>query len=220
MERVVVTHGPSGFAIEGFPDAVKALKLTGPVAKRLSEVWLHKNDLDFAADALQEINTLPLEFRVKRESLWRSAVIHYVKCFGTSKSRFQLSAAKIFRGDATAQTVHRFVVDLRDKHIVHDENPFATCVPTALINSGEKPFKIEKIVCVAGYVQTLNEANWSNLKLLVERVHAWVEREFDAICDRVCQDLEKQSHEELLSREAAEIRVPCNADVGSTRNAP
>jgi len=220
MERISITHGPRGFAIEGYPDAVEALKLSGPLAKRLSHIWLHKIDLDFAADAIEQINSIPLDFRVAREGLWRIAVVNYAKCFGASRSRFQLSAAKIFLNDADAQTVHQFFMDLRNKHIVHDENAFAVCTPTALLNDGKKSLKIEKIVCIAGFTQTLDQPNWNNLKLLVERTHSWVESEFDRICDRITAELEIKTYEDLRELGQATVRVPSMGEVGGTRDSP
>lgn len=219
MERITITHSPSGFAIEGCPDAVKALKLSGPLATRLSHIWLHKIDLDFAADAIEQINSIPLDFRVAREGLWRSAVVHYTKCFGASKSRFQLSAAKLFQNDANAKTVHQFFMDLRNKHIVHDENAFSMCVPTALINDGKNRLKVEKIVCIASFIQTLDQPNWSNLKVLVGKTHSWVESEFDRICDKITVELEIKSHEELQGLGQATVRVPSTSEVGGTRDA-
>ena len=39
--------------MEGFPDAVKALRIDGRKARRLADLALHKADLDFALDALR-----------------------------------------------------------------------------------------------------------------------------------------------------------------------
>ncbi len=220
MEPIHVSRTEAGFHIEGFPDAVKAIRLAGPMARRLADLWLHKLDLDFVADCLSEINQVPDVERVKREALWRSAIVHYAKCFGTSKARFQLSAAKIFQGEPLGLAAHKFFTDLRDKHLVHDENSYALCFPAAVLNRGDKNYKIEKVLCLAGFIQTLNQEHWNNLKLLADKAHAWVVSEFDSVCDRFTKDLERKTYADLLARDGMTVRVPSLDEVSRTRDAP
>jgi len=52
MEHYDVSKTSHGFQIEGFPDAVKALRLVGRKAQRLADLALHKEDLDFAFECL------------------------------------------------------------------------------------------------------------------------------------------------------------------------
>lgn len=151
MENVPVSFTGTAVNFEGFPDAIIAIPLTDEKAKRLADLWLHRVDLQFVADCLTKINEIDHPERIMREALWESAIVGYVKCFGDSKARFQLSDAKIFRGQTAVLALHRYFVDLRDKHIAHDENPFAQCTPTAALNRGDKPFKIERIICLAGW---------------------------------------------------------------------
>lgn len=220
MEPIDISRTESGFHIEGFPDAVKAIRLSGPVARRLADLWLHKQDLDFAAECLSDINQVPDVERVRREALWRSAIVHYAKCFGTSKSRFQLNASKILRGEPLGLATHKFFTELRDKHVVHDENSYALCFPGAVLNRGDKSYKIEKILCFAGFIQTLNQEHWANLKLLIDKAHAWVASEFDGICALLTKDLEQQTYAVLLARDGMTVRVPSLDEVGRTRDAP
>src|ERR1700690_1101730 len=98
MEQIQLRQTDSSrLQIEGFPDAVKVVKLTGPKAQRLADLSLHCSDLRFALDSLRELNVVGLSEHV-RESLWRSAMVHFYKCFGSSQSRFSLDAASIYKG--------------------------------------------------------------------------------------------------------------------------
>jgi hypothetical protein len=90
MENIALTHKENAFHIEGFPDAVKVLKITGRKSRRLADLALHKVDLDFALVCLETINSTPSEPFLMREVLCQSALIRFIKCFGQSKSRFSL----------------------------------------------------------------------------------------------------------------------------------
>ena len=148
MESHPISQRESGLHIEGFPDAVKVLAIKGPRAKRLSDLALHRADLDFAEECLDAINVTPEEPRVLREALWRSAILHFLKCFGDAGARFQLSAERILKGTPPeAAMAFDYFKGLRNKHIVHDENSCSQSIPGAILNNGNKAYKIEKIIC-------------------------------------------------------------------------
>jgi len=90
MEHLRISQTDLGLHIEGFPDAVKVIRVDGPHAKRLADLALHESDLEFAADCVEAINHAPEEPLVLRQALWRAAIVHFMKCFGGG-ARFQLS---------------------------------------------------------------------------------------------------------------------------------
>lgn len=97
MEHFDIKKTPEGFHIEGFPDAVKIIRIDGPKARRIADLALHRADLDFALQCLEEINRAPEQPYVLRQALWRAAVVHYVKCFGENESRFSLDPGTVCR---------------------------------------------------------------------------------------------------------------------------
>lgn len=189
MEHFAISKRESGFHIEGFPDAVKVVMIDGPEAKRLADLFLHKEDLEFADACLDAINQTPESPLVAREALWRSAIVHFMKCFGNS-ARFQLSAAKIYKGESPeALMAFEYFKDLRNKHFVHDENSYAQSIPGAVLNNGTRGYKIEKIICFAAFGATLEQGNYGNLKLLIGKARTWVVSEFDSLCSHLsCAD--------------------------------
>ncbi len=220
MEHFAISKTEPGLHIEGFPDAVKVVAITGPDAKRVADLSLHKVDLDFADACLDAINQVPENPLVAREALWRSAIVHFMKCFGPS-ARFQLSAAKIYKGEPPgAKKAFEYFEDLRNKHFVHDENSYAQSIPGAVLNNGAKSYKIEKIVCFAAFGATLEQGNYGNLKLLIEKARAWVVTEFDSLCERLTGALEQESYEDLLARDAITYRVPTVDELSNARQAP
>ncbi len=198
MEYFGISQKESGLHIEGFPDAEKVVCIDGPQAKRLSDLALHKADLDFADQCLDAINQTPRESHIIREALWRSAIVHFLKCFGDSGARFQLSAQKVLKIEPPeAMMAFNYFRDLRNRHLVHDENSYAQSLPGAILNKGNKEYKIERIVCFAAIAATLAQDNYSNLKMLIQKSRAWVVDQFDKLCKLVTEELEKETYTNL-----------------------
>lgn len=177
--------------------------------KRLSDMSLHKADLDFAENCLNAINTAPEEPNVTREALWRSAIVHFIKCFGDSSSRFQLSHIKVLKSEpGEAKIAFEYFKNIRNKHIIHDENSYAQSIPGAILNKGDKSYKIEKIICFTAITATLDQTSYGNLILLIQKTRAWVITEFDQLCISLTTELEKESYTNLVAKESMEFRVP------------
>jgi hypothetical protein len=217
MESFSITKNGEGFHIEGFTDAIKVLRIIGPKSQRLADLALHKADLDFSLGSLEAINQLPEEPIILRQALWRSAIVHFVKCFGRSESRFSLDPKKVYRGDAEAFEPFEYFDSLRNKHLVHDENSYAQCLPGAVLNKKGMGQKIAKIVCLSVIADTLNQENYSNLHLLASRALEWVVAQFDELCNLLTSELEPKSHEELFAMEGITYTVPGADDVYKAR---
>jgi hypothetical protein len=219
MESFEITKTAAGFHIEGFPDAVKVIRIEGPKARRLADLALHRADLEFGLLCLEEINRAPLEPYILRQALWRSAVVHLVKCFGASESRFSLDSRVVYKGDAEGVEQYKYFESLRNKHLVHDENSYAQCLPGAILNKVENPHKIAKIACLSVFGDTLSQGSYSNLHLLLTLAQKWVVAQFDELCDVITKDLEGEPYDALLSRQAITYTVPGPEDVHGKRSA-
>jgi hypothetical protein len=208
MKRFSVTATAQGFQIEGFPEAVKFLRVTGPKGQRLADLALHRADLDFAFECLTELNTTPEQSRVLRQALWRSAIVHFVKCFGQSESRFSLNPDKVYREYTAAKEPYRYFESLRNKHLVHDENSYAQCLPGAVLNKEELNPKIAKVLCLSVFGETLNQANYSNLRLLVARAQEWLVAQFDQLAGIVSAEFEQKPYDELFAMDGVTYTAP------------
>lgn len=217
MEHFAITKTAEGFHIEGFPDAIKVLRITGPKSRRLADLALHKADLDFALECLSAINHVPEEPYVLREALWRSAVVHFIKCFGQSESRFSLDPKQVYKGDPGAFEPFKYLASLRNKHLVHDENSYTQCLPGAVLNKKGMDCKIAKIVCLSVIGVTLSQGNYSNLQLLATRAREWVTAQFDELCDVLTSELEPKPHDELVAMDGITYITPGADDVHKSR---
>lgn len=220
MEDLKLSLHGTTIHIEGFPDAVSVLAVQGPKARRLADLALHQSDLEFASQCLDSINLLSAEPRLVHQALWRSAIIHYMKCFGEG-ARFQLTAERIYKTESPlAMENFRFFKALRNKHFVHDENAYAQCNPGAVLNDGTKPFKIEKIVCVVVVGETLDQIAYANLKLLLAQALAWVIAEFDALCNQLTAELEVLNYSQLSEMPRLITNSPTLEEINARRKAP
>ena len=219
MEHFSITKTMQGFQIEGFPDAIKVLKITGPKSRRLADLALHKADLDFALECLIAINQAPEEPYILHQALWRSAIVHYIKCFGRSESRFSLNPKTVYKGDVGAFEPFKYFESLRNKHLVHDENSYAQCLPGAVLNKKGMDHKIAKIVCLSMLGDTLGQENYSNLHLLITRAREWVVAQFDQLCEVLTSELEAKPYEELLALGGITYTAPDADDVHKARSA-
>ena len=221
MEPYEVSRTEAGLKIHGFPDGVKVIAIDGPRAQRLADLALHRSDLQFAIDCLDTINSFPENPEIAREALWRSAIVHFFKCFGDAGARFQMSVEKVLKSEGpTAMLVFNYFKSLRNKHLVHDENSYSQSLPGAVLNNGTKEYKIEKIICFATNAVTLVPENFSNLKLLTEKALKWVETEFDALCNSLTSELETVAYHELMTRTPMTFRTPAGEDLHRRRRAP
>jgi hypothetical protein len=219
MEHFSITKTAQGFHIEGFPDAVKVLRIAGPKSRRLADLALHKADLDFALECLAAINQVPEEPYVLRQALWRSSIVHFIKCFGQSESRFSLDPKKVYKGDTGAFEPYEYFESLRNKHLIHDENSYAQCLPGFVLNKKGMDHKIAKIVCLSVIGDTLTQDNYSNLHLLVTRAREWVVAQFDELCDVLTSELEPKSYDELFGLDGITYTAPGADDAHRSRPA-
>ena len=208
MEYFPITKTDAGFHIEGFPDAVKVIRIDGPKSQRLAALSLHETDLAFAVGCLEMINQVPDERPLLRQMLWRAAIFHYIKCFGKNRSRSPLSAKTIYKKDAQGLSTFNYFKALRNKHVAHDDNPYSQSLPGAILNRRDKEYKIVKVVCLSVTADTLNQDNYSNLTLLIKTTKAWVASEFVNICQVVTDELETKPYDELYGREEITYRPP------------
>jgi hypothetical protein len=218
VENYQISLTNSGLVIEGVPDAIKAVAIDGPKAQRLAHLSLHKWDLEFALSCLEAINQSPPEPPIVRQALWRTAMIYYVKCFGVNADRFQLSADSIYKGENLALENFEFFKNLRNKHLVHDENSYLQGIPGAVLNNGSKPYKIEKIVCLNALGETLGSENYSNLHLLISSALEWVIDQFEKLCNVLTTELESLPYDILASKRTMQYSKPTFEDTFQKRN--
>lgn len=215
MENLDLVMTENGLNISGVADAVKLVEIDHPLAKRIADLYLHKKDIEFSNSCLDAINRT--EDQVIREALWKSAIIHFFKCFGEG-IRFLLMSDQIYKGlPKEASESFKYFKQFRNRHIAHDENSYEQCLSCAAINDGSKDYHIEKIVCISATSSTLDASHWSSLKALTDRALVWVTLEFDTSCKKLTEILEKETYEQIISRPTPHVTAPTAKEIGDRR---
>lgn len=207
MDRYAMTQTDTGLHVEGFPEAVKVIRIAGDKAARVADLALHKHDLEFADACLVELSKIPESAPTLQKALWHAAIISYVKCFGGGV-RTALDADLIYGSNALAMEAYRYFRELRNKHVAHDVNAYAQCAPGAAINAAGHEHKVAKILCVSTFAETMQQGSFDNLRSLITDARRAVESEFDNLCNELTQELEAKPHAELLSIESVTCGVP------------
>jgi len=206
------------FHIEDYRDAVALKRIDTPVARQLQAVTLHQFDLSFCRDALVAIARLNRAENVLTvEGLWVAAIARYFKCFGGNKSRSQLSAKKILKAHPGAEAVFTYFQDLRDKHIIHDENPFTQAFTGVAVNGAEAQYKVADIISLAFNAFTVDDAHLTQFTQLVDVTLEWVNAKRDEFHNALGRKYEQWSHQDLLALPDIQYTVPTADVVGVKR---
>ena len=211
-----ITRTHHGLHVEGFPEAVKLAQLSDRRARRLAHLQLHREDLDFALRCVRSLRDNADHPPLVRDALFRSALVTWSKCFGRNEARSSLPADKIYAA-GPPRDVYRYYTALRNKHVVHDDNPFAQSVAGAVIGpAGTEPMVLE-IVCLSATVGMNGDVDVTNLGLLVETALEWVTAQFDNLADSIRAELEASDHEQLMGLPDVALDNPGLRDVADRR---
>jgi hypothetical protein len=224
VQRYKITLVDDQFHIEGFPDAVKAISISGiapHLSRQLADCVLHRDDLIFSRECADLLRNTDINIPVVRESLWRSAIVHYCKCFDQSGRIRAVISSSRYLPTGNARAGHQFFIDLRNKHLVHDENPYVQASTGAVIAPESKGYKVEKVICTSIKSITLTDENLGILDRLIGEALKWVESQFDQLCEQIREQLEGLSCETLMAQpEMTPYRAPTANDVSIRRQRP
>lgn len=221
MENIPFIPVGANLRIEGYPNAVKVIEIDDTKSRRLADLFLHKVDLEIAFTNLRLIehhsDTQDVDPRIG-DALWESSIIRFLKCFGKAKARMSLDPTEIYKGEPPeAMLAFCFFKKLRNKHVAHDENSYAQCLPGAILNAPGCSNKIEKIICLDARVVTLEQDSFDNLGKLIKKALTWVEHQFDDLDQEVILELEREPYEALVAKREVQLHVPAVEDIGKNR---
>lgn len=219
MNKLNVSVVDDKMVLNDYPNARKFADISDvsiPDIKTLENLSLHVGDMIFAQTCLSKI--VDGGDYIVNEALFKFALINYGKCFG-SDSRNKLSIKKILKlTDPTAIDVHRYMIDMRNKHVAHDDNAFAICQIVAVINREEVANKIDAVRDVRCIAQPDLKAISQDLGLMIRYAIYWTTREMNNLSAKIKSDLEKWEIEDLLKlNDIIPLRTPDWEDIKLTK---
>jgi hypothetical protein len=221
MQRYEVRLVGDKFHIEGFPDAVKLISpspLVNHLPQQLADMILHHTDLRFVRECLKTLSSPQATSPLIAEALWRCAVVHYCKCFGENgPARARLPYSK-FLPPGLPRDVHKYLMDLRNKHLIHDVNAWRQATTMAVLAPEGKNSKIEEVLCLNIAGRTREASNITNLGLLIDHAIPWVEERVDELANQVKVALESHPYNVLLAQPEPEpYHAPKAEDISKPR---
>lgn len=170
-------------------------------ARRWVDMNLHLGDLNTVLgwiDALIHRHTQPTQ---EAHALWIASLITFFKCFKRSASRAKLDASVVFANEPSEGRAQFLILQsLRDKAVVHDENPYtqgAVLVPIA--NPGGPVARRGEAIVLCFLASTLDDGHISNLRLLTLAAIAYTERAVSLASEEVAEYLRTASRAELIA---------------------
>lgn len=204
--------------LESQPDGSQIVALAGHKAKRLIDLELHRIDLIFVQNCIDELTHKFVQPSVVSEALWTAALVKFFKCFGVNAARFQLSPKTVFKTDGPDALVSFDTLQtLRNKTMVHDENGFMEGrVGALVVPSGE--IKVKDVVSLAFVGQTLDAENFSNFSLLVKCATNWVQGDLEKRRQSLITELNQETLATLLARGPLQGQFAVHGDIKSRRS--
>ena len=204
--------------IEGYPDAVAVKRIDDVIARQLQAITLHHFDLDFCRKSLDELARLDRGLQpLLAEALWVSSIARYFKCFGENKARTQLGPKKILKLQPGAEKVFGYFHHLRDKHIIHDENPYSQAFTAVVLNPKGAQWKVADIVSLAMSAFTVDDDHLRSFSQLVDVTLAWVSAKRDELHNILGKEYEKWKYDDLLALPNISYTTPTSDKVGIRR---
>jgi hypothetical protein len=98
-----------------------------PETRLLADLYSVWYDFDLAVTCLDRlIQLLSVETSepdpILQHAMWTTAVVHYTRCFTSGQRQRVLTSATISRHLPQQSELHQWLMDLRNKHLAHDES--------------------------------------------------------------------------------------------------
>lgn len=188
------------------------------IVKQLQAIVLHEVDLRFCRYCLKELRSLNWEKQSElAEAFWISCIGRFFKCFGGSKARSQLSATKIFKANPQVKEVFKHFQALRDKHIVHDENPFSQAFVAVAINASEHDQLMVEVFASPIHLFMINDTEIERLHQLIDETFAWVSEKRIELEKTLTTTYSQWTRDRLLALPNLTTIAPDSNDVFITR---
>jgi len=211
MKNLNWTLQKENLIIQDYPNSDKLAKIEGPEAKKLQGIVLHQWDLQLSLDFLNQINNT--QNNLVRLGLWYAAISIFFKCFGNSQSRNKLIRDEVYQKQPEAFDAFNYFKALRDKHIIHDENPYSQSFVGVVINKPDAEYKIADVVSGPMISNTLDQGHFSPFFSLVKYALEWVSAQREELHNSLAKEYEKMSFEELNQLEIMTFKVPSSNEI-------
>lgn len=199
--------------------ALPLFTIDDPKTQKLAHLALHQHDLQFALQSLESLESVPAANEHLRETLWRSAIVHFFKCFGDSGgNRRALQSSQVYKlQPKEALEAFTHFKNLRNKHYVHDENAYQQCVVAVYIGDGIDFPRVAGIQAFVATVGVRSDENITCLRSLIQCAMQWISAERTAQERALLEYLRTLPIEQLTRQPGIPMKMPGPNDAGKGR---
>jgi hypothetical protein len=218
-----MTPEDRGAPPEGW-ERMPTVQLLGlPSAQELADLASIFQDLAFVIECCDRLLDL-LESSdrdpVMAQALWSSALVAYVRCFGSGK-RFGLDADIVEQVglEGEVRTWHQYLRNMRDKHIAHSVNPFETVIIAAVLTPEDKgDRKVEGVALLSLKHMAAAEQGVYQLRQLAKALRRKVGESCEAQREKVWADAKALDIRKLDTYPPARVYAPSSEQAGEPRS--
>lgn len=205
--------------IENYPKAARFVRYDFKHREILRSLYVHEKDLEQSLMLAKGIKIDPSNGSDNSDSFARfyTSLGLLISCFKRAKGRRKLISAEIFDGQAEAKKVFEFFEALRDKHIIHDENNFSSCVIGVVLNHPGSENFVEDIVTFQLKLDMRTEGNIQNLQNLIAFVLEKVKLKRKSIWKQAMEELKELPESSWKDIPNVTWKVPSVEEVNKTK---
>lgn len=202
---------------DGYPaDARVAVAQTASTAASL-DMLLHRRDLETSRDLFDAAGAADTPDNL-RVHLWNGAIAAYCKCFQAAKSRSRLNIDTVLEGVSDdARKAFDYFMNLRNKHLLHDENAYSQVKMTVVIDASNEANPLLGSHVFTFEADTYDEPHIQSFTRLLSHTAYWVARKAHSLSQSVQDELALLTREQLLAFESLVVKVPTADDVSKPR---
>jgi hypothetical protein len=205
--------------ITGYPDGIDIRLVDGKIVKRFNDLALHELDLDSCIKILETVSQEKLALdHPLAEAAILAGIAKFIKCFGVSAARGQLNAKKIYKDIPKAIEVFEYFKALRDKHVIHDENPMTMIASGIVINRPGADRKIADVIALPMVARVASKEQFEQLWNLAYIAREWVGTQITELANLIIEKYEAYSHQELMNLPPVKLYKHGTEVVGKNRN--
>ncbi len=185
LEPIAIKLLNGNFHIDGYPYATSLKKIPPtPFGSHLADLRLHQLDMIFCKNAFQKFGTLlsSTDYSLELDIYWIAILTKFYSCFKKSKARTALKKQDVFKNDMNALQAFNSLEAMRDKHIVHDENPLNTSISCVVLGDCNKIIDVFSLMMKAHHP---DNGTAQNLYNLIDHTIKYVNFEIDK-CIKEC----------------------------------
>lgn len=191
--------------IEGYPDATHVVRLGTRTGRRLEDMRLHQSDLLFCQRTTQTYGTaVESQSDDLAVALWVAILTKFYSCFGQSKSRSSLDPKAVFGATSEAMVVFNYYKNIRNKHIVHDENNHNYCYTGIVFGPN---LEIQDIISLKIQTVSYSLTDGQNVINLVDIALKYVAQEVSSMLREAFAEAANPSPAERAALPTMEYRV-------------